>query len=79
LGCINGGNIGFDPATRLIQYPRAVRENQDSVEAGFSYRAKWQDLRLGFYSRTVVDGSNTDKKFWLGAFVELPLAMLAPN
>src|SRR5664280_1032026 len=79
LGSINGGDIGFDPTTRLIDYPRAVRENQDSVEAGFSYRAKWQDLRLGFYSRTVMDGRNTDNKFWLGAFIELPLAMLNPK
>jgi hypothetical protein len=72
LGSINGGSIQFDPATRLIVYPRAVRENQDSIEAGFSYTSGWHQLRIGFYSRTVFDGSNTDKKFWLGGFVEMP-------
>jgi hypothetical protein len=38
LGSINGDNIRFDPATHDIVYPRAVRENQDSFEAGFDYR-----------------------------------------
>lgn len=76
LGSINGGSIQYDPATRDIVYPRAVRENQDSIEAGFDYRSSWHGLRVGFQSRTVFDGSNTDKKFWLGGFVEMPFSLV---
>ena len=76
LGSIDGSSIQFDPATHDIVYPRAVRENQDSIEAGFNYRTPWHGLRLGFQSRTVFDGSNTDKKFWLGGFVEMPFSIL---
>jgi hypothetical protein len=76
LGSINGGSIQFDPATHDIVYPRAVRENQDSIEAGFDYRTSWHGLRVGFQSRTVFDGSNTDKKFWLGGFVEMPFSLV---
>jgi hypothetical protein len=75
LGTISGDNIQFDSATHDIVYPRAVRENQDSIEAGFDYRTGWHGLRLGFQSRTVFDGSNTDKKFWLGGFVEMPFSL----
>jgi hypothetical protein len=76
LGSINGDSIQFDPATHDIVYPRAVRENQDSFEAGFDYRTPWRGLRVGFQSRTVFDGSNTDKKFWLGGFVEMPFSLM---
>ena len=76
LGSINGSNIQYDPETRMIDYPRAVREIQDSIEAGFSYRIPRHDIRLSFYSRTVFDGSNTDKKFWLGGGVEVPFQIL---
>ena len=76
LGSINGSDIVYDPATRMISYPRAVREIQDSFEAGFSYTSPWHNLRLGFYSRSVFDGSNTDKKFWLGGYVEMPFDLI---
>ena len=72
LGSISGKSIQFDSATQNIAYPRGVRENQDSIEAGFDYRTPWHALRVGFQSRTVFDGSNTDKKFWIGGFVEMP-------
>jgi hypothetical protein len=75
LGSINGENIQFDPDTDTIIYPRAPRENQDSIEAGFSYVTKRWDVKLGFYTRTVFDGANTDKKFWLGGFIEVPLQL----
>ncbi len=75
LGSVNGDNIKFDPSTREIIYPRAPRENQDSIEAGFSYLAKRWDVKMGFYSRTVFDGANTDKKFWLGGFIEMPFQL----
>jgi len=76
LGSINGGSIQYNSTTHDIVYPRAVRENQDSFEAGFDYRTPWRGLRVGFQSRTVFDGSNTDKKFWLGGFVEMPFGLL---
>lgn len=75
LQSVDGDDIEFNPDTREITYPRAPREIQDSIEAGFSYRAKRWDTRLGFYSRTVFDGRNTDKKFWLGGYVEIPFQL----
>jgi hypothetical protein len=76
LQCISGENIQFNNTTHDIVYPRAVREIQDSIEAGFDYRTSWHGLRVGFQSRTVFDGSNTDKKFWLGGFVEMPFSLV---
>ena len=76
LGSIGGESIQFNPTTHDIVYPRAVRENQDSIEAGFDYRSSWHGMRLGFQSRTVFDGSNTDKKFWLGGFIEMPFGLV---
>jgi hypothetical protein len=76
LGTINGKSIQFDSATHDIVYPREVRENQDSIEAGFDYRTGWHSLRVGFQSRTVFDGANTDKKFWLGGFIEMPFGLV---
>ena len=76
LGSINGSSIQFDSATHDIVYPRDIRENQDSIEAGFDYRTPWRGIRLGFQSRTVFDGSNTDKKFWIGGFFEIPFSLV---
>lgn len=77
LGSINGDNIRFDPAApEDILYPRAPRENQDAIEAGFSYTFAKRNIRLGFYTRSVFDGANTDKKFWLGGFAEMPFSLL---
>lgn len=78
LGTVEGDNIQFDPDTRTIKYPVGVRENQDSVEAGFSYLFNKLNLRLGFYSRTVVAGVNTDKKFWVGGYIEMPFWIFKP-
>src|SRR5258707_5146331 len=69
---ISGESIQFDPATRYIVYPRALRENNDSIEAGFCYKTSKRQVRYGFYSSTVFDGANTDKKFAVGGFVEIP-------
>jgi len=44
-----------------IDYPRGVRENHDSIEAGFSYTTAKGRIRYDFYTRTVFDGSNTDE------------------
>jgi hypothetical protein len=81
LGSINGDSIQYTPdfkgaTTGTIVYPRAVRENQDSFEAGFHYTTGWHSLKLGFQTRSVFDGSNTDKKFWLGGFIEMPFSLI---
>ncbi|HWC59237.1 MAG TPA: hypothetical protein VHC44_06040 [Verrucomicrobiae bacterium] len=76
LGSVSGQSIQFNPATQDILYPRGVRENRDSIEAGFDYRSSWHGLRIGFQSSTVFDGSNTDKKFWVGGFVEMPFGLV---
>lgn len=56
-----------------IDYPRDVREISDSIEAGFSYTTSKRQFRYGFHSRTVFDGNNTDRKFWIGASIDIPL------
>ena len=49
-----------------------MRESSDSIDAGFHYITKKSKIKIGFTSRTVFDGVNTDKKFWVGGFVEFP-------
>jgi hypothetical protein len=76
LQTISGQNIEFtdgDPGSLI--YPRDLREINDSIEAGFSYTTPQRHIRLGFHSRTVLDGSNTDKKFWVGVSVDVPLGL----
>jgi hypothetical protein len=75
LGSVAGDDIQFNPSTRQLIYPRAPRENQDSIEAGFSYTARRWQTKMGFYSRTVLTGTNSDKKFWVGGYVEIPFAL----
>ena len=70
LQTISGDDIVFDPNNPGgLLYPRAVRENNDSIEAGFSYTTK-HHFRYGFQSRTVFDGNNTDRKFWVGGSID---------
>ena len=71
LQTLSGGDIVlFDDHS--IYYPRDTRENSDSIEAGFSYTTSKRHFRYGFHTRTVVDGSNSDSKFWVGGSVDLP-------
>ena len=73
LQTITGSDIVFDPNDpSSIVYPRELREIQDSIEAGFSYTTPKHHLRWGFHSRTVFDGSNTDRKFWVGGSLDIP-------
>lgn len=77
LQTINGSDIVYpvDPASNggfNIIYPRDVREISDAIEAGFSYTTSKRKLRYGFHSLTVVDGNNTDRKFWVGGSVDIP-------
>lgn len=71
LQTLSGGDIVLLPDNG-IYYPRAVRENSDAIEAGFSYTTSKRHIRYGFHTRTVVDGSNTDSKFWVGGSVDVP-------
>ena len=68
---ISGDDIVLNP-DNTIDYPRSVREINDSIEAGFSYTTKRRKLRFAFNTRTVFDGSNTDKKFWFGGSIDIP-------
>ncbi len=61
------GNGGFN-----IIYPREVREITDSIQAGFSYTTVKRHIRYGFQTTTVFDGSNTDRKFWIGGSLDIP-------
>jgi hypothetical protein len=74
LQTISGDSISFDPAdpTSLV-YPRSVREISDSIEAGFSYTTLNRRIRYGLHTRTVFDGNNTDRKFWVGASLDFSL------
>lgn len=76
LQSISGDDINYNPATGYMDYPRGVRENSDSIEAGFSYKTSKRRIRYSFYSRTVFDGANTDKKFWIGGGIAVPLALV---
>jgi hypothetical protein len=74
LQTLSGGDIIYDPNDPgSILYPREVRENNDSVEAGFSYTTSKRHIRYGFHSRVVFDGNNTDRKFWVGGSFDIPI------
>lgn len=76
VGSVDGDNIKYNPdAPSEIFYPRAVAETSDSFEAGFSYFTRKRHIKWGFQSSTVFGGANTDKKFWLGAYVEIPFQL----
>lgn len=75
LGTVTGEDIVLNP-DRSIYYPIELRENNDSIEAGFSYTIPKQHIKFSFYTRTVVDGSNSDGKFWIGGGIEVPFAIL---
>jgi hypothetical protein len=68
---ISGGDVVLN-ADQSVVYPRAVREINDSIEAGFSYTTSKKHIRYGFETRTTFDGSNTDRKFWFGGSIQIP-------
>jgi hypothetical protein len=72
LQCTSGKEIIVPDPQDLttIIYPRDPREIRDVVQAGFSYITKKQGIKYGFNTSIVVDGNNSDAKFWLGATVE---------
>jgi hypothetical protein len=75
LGTVAGKDIVLNP-DQSINYPIYLRENNDSIEAGFSYTTAKRQIKYGFYSRDVVDGANSDAKFWVGGFVEMPFSLM---
>jgi hypothetical protein len=71
LQTTTGNDIVYDPNNPSgIIYPRDPREIRDVVQAGFSYITRKQGIKYGFNTSIVVDGNNSDAKFWLGATVE---------
>ena len=77
LHTISGGDIAFTGDLTTAQYPRDVREVSDSLEAGFSYTTSKRHIRYAFESRTVLEGSNTDQKFWVGGSIEIPFNLIS--
>ncbi len=74
LQTITGSDLIYLPgATPVLIYPRDPREINDAVEAGFSYTTAWHNIRLGFHSRTSFAGNNSDRKFWVGGSIDIPL------
>jgi hypothetical protein len=72
LQSITGEDIVLNP-DHTIYYPRDLREINDSIEAGFSYTTSKRHIRYGFNSRIVFDGSNTDRAFWVGGSLDVPV------
>jgi hypothetical protein len=75
LQTLNGDDI-LVPNPNVLStliYPREVRENSDAVDAGFSYTTRKHHIRFGFHSRTVFDGNNSDRKFWVGGSIDIPI------
>jgi hypothetical protein len=71
----NYDNPGHSPrsTTGLMDIAFGVRENHDSIQAGLSYTTARHRIRYEFYTRSVFDGSNTDKKFWIGGGISVPI------
>ena len=78
LGTVSGENIVLNP-DKSVYYPREVRENSHAIEAGFNYTTTKSHIQMGFYSRTVVDGVNTDAKFWVGGYANFPFGHKRKN
>jgi len=74
LGSTSGEDINLTPT---FYYPVAVRENNDAIEAGFNYTTSKRHWQYGFYTRTVVDGANSDGKFWFGGYINIPIQLLS--
>jgi len=75
LGTVTGDSITLD-ADGTIVYPVKLRENNDSLEAGFSYTTPKRHIQYEFYTRTVVDGANSDGKFWFGGGINVPFTLI---
>ena len=74
LGSTSGEDITLNG--RVITYPVSVRENSDAIEAGFNYTTSKRKWQYGFYTRSVLDGANSDGKFWFGGYINIPIQLL---
>jgi hypothetical protein len=77
LQTLSGSDIVLHP-DGTISYPRDVRENSDAIEAGVCYTTSKRHLRYGGHVRVVLDGNNTDDKFWFGFSLDFPFAITTP-
>ncbi len=75
LQTISGSDIEVPNPNNLstLFYPRDPREISDAIEAGFSYTTAKRRIRYGFHSRVVFDGNNSDRKFWVGGSIDIPI------
>jgi hypothetical protein len=71
LQTITGSDIVLNDDHTII-YPRDLREISDTIEYGISYTSSKHHWRWAFNGASVVDGSNTDGKFWVGASLDIP-------
>ena len=71
LQTLSGSDIVWVGDGSII-YPRDPRENYDAIEAGFSYSTAKRRIKYGFHTSAVLDGNNTDSKFWIGGSVDFP-------
>lgn len=83
---LSGTQLKYDPTTHQLSTsgsdPNAfseVREINDSIEAGFSYTTSKRHIKYSFYTRTVIDGNNSDQKFWIGGGIEIPIGGNKPR
>lgn len=77
---ISGGDVVYSPDfPSTIIYPRDVREVREAVEAGFSYTTSKRHWKYTFYTRTIFDGNNSDRKFWIGGSIEIPFGGKKPQ
>ncbi len=77
LQTLSGSDIIYYP-NGTINYPREVRENRDTIEAGFAYTTK-RKVKWAFQASTVFSGNNTDRPFWLGGSVDVPFWIKKPK
>ena len=78
-------DLVYDPSTQTLSTSDGsnafseLRENNDSIEAGFSYTTSKRHIKYSFYTRTVFDGNNSDQKFWIGGGIEMPFQLFKRN
>jgi hypothetical protein len=85
LQTLSGTDLLYDTNTKELSTSdgsnafSGLRENNDSIEAGFSYTTAKRHIKYSFYTRTVFDGNNSDQKFWIGGGIEMPFQLFKRN
>lgn len=69
---ISGYNLAPVPVGTPVHYSPQVREVSDAFEAGFSYTTLKRNWKWGFYTSKTFDGSNTDSRFMVSGYLEIP-------